>query len=162
MGGNSIAQRRNFFATATATRICGPLFVVTAACIASAFLSATAALAFERGSWTAERLLKEVDPLISVRVVCEQRKEGDKIRTFFCPDGNTCVKDGGAWKCRSAQAPQAPQTPRPGPTQTCADCDVQRSRCFTGCDNNPNLQARAECVNRCNGAYKCVIGYDCR
>jgi hypothetical protein len=162
MGGNTIARRPDFFTTTTAVRIFGRLFVVIAVGIVSAFLSATAAPAFERGSWTAERLLKEIDLLTSARVVCEQRKEGDKIRTFFCPDGNTCFKDGGTWKCRSAQAPQTPQTPRPGPTQSCADCDVQRSRCFTGCDNNPNLQARAECVNRCNAAYKCVIGYDCR
>jgi hypothetical protein len=35
------------------------------------------------------------------RVVCEQRKEGKNIRTFFCNDGQTCVNVSGSWKCRS-------------------------------------------------------------
>jgi hypothetical protein len=105
-----------------------------------------------------DHLSADQNAVVNVRVVCEQRKEGDKIRTFFCQDGETCVMDAGVWKCRK---PQVQQTPRQ-PTQTCAQCDVQRSRCFTGCDNNPNLQARAKCVNDCNAAYRCVMGYDCR
>lgn len=41
--------------------------------------------------------------------------------------------------------------------QSCNECDVQRSRCHTGC--GPSGIA---CVNRCNSEYQCVMGYDCR
>ncbi|MDD5711207.1 MAG: hypothetical protein PHY31_00450 [Smithellaceae bacterium] len=46
--------------------------------------------------------------------------------------------------------------------QSCNECSAARDRCFTGCDSNPNLLDRSNCVNRCNQEYPCVMGSDCK
>jgi hypothetical protein len=53
------------------------------------------------------------------------------------------------------------QQPKPKHRMTCAECTTNRSRCFTGCDKIDNLIKQSDCVNKCNGAYSCVKGYDC-
>lgn len=46
---------------------------------------------------------------------------------------------------------------------SCNECDVNRSRCYTGCDNTyPNLIEREGCNNRCRADYLCVMGSDCQ
>lgn len=46
--------------------------------------------------------------------------------------------------------------------QTCAECSAARDRCFSGCNNEPNLIEQNRCVNQCNHDYNCVMGYDCK
>jgi hypothetical protein len=43
----------------------------------------------------------------------------------------------------------------------CNECSASRDRCFAGCDNEPTLPEKSDCVNQCNKEYSCVIGYDC-
>lgn len=38
----------------------------------------------------------------------------------------------------------------------CTHCKVQRSNCYTGCDNKRNLNGRVRCINRCNANYDCA------
>jgi hypothetical protein len=83
------------------------------------------------------------------RVVCEQRKEGKNIRTFFCNDGQTCVNVSGSWKCRS-----------PAPAgMSCATCLANQKRDSDSCTRSGNLMQQSACVNRVNAEYlKCIPG----
>jgi hypothetical protein len=83
------------------------------------------------------------------RVVCEQRKEGRNIRTFFCNDGQTCVNVSGSWKCRS-----------PAPAgMSCATCLANQKRDSDSCTRSGNLMQQSACVNRVNAEYlKCIPG----
>jgi hypothetical protein len=93
--------------------------------------------------------LDSLTPFWRARVVCEQRKEGTKIRTFFCPDGNTCVSAGSEWKCRPPAA--APMS--------CAACARNQKRDSDACTTSGNLIAQNQCVNRVNAEYlKCIPG----
>ncbi len=51
---------------------------------------------------------------------------------------------------------------KPKGKMPCNECVVQRSRCTTGCGNIDNLIKQSDCINRCNGAYSCIMGYDCQ
>jgi hypothetical protein len=45
--------------------------------------------------------------------------------------------------------------------QSCRDCMVQLSRCFTGCENSHrDNRSILQCQNKCRASYQCT-GTDC-
>jgi len=93
---------------------------------------------------------RTVELFVEVRVICEQRKEAKGTRTFFCEDGQTCVNQAGAWKCRSAAAPLP---------MSCAVCASNQKRDSDACTRSGDLIQQNQCVNRVNAEYlKCIPG----
>ena len=81
--------------------------------------------------------------------VCAKKQESCAQYQEVCPSTAT-VKG------------SAPLVQKPKGKMSCNECVVQRSRCTTGCGNINNLIDQSNCINKCNGAYSCVIGYDCQ
>jgi hypothetical protein len=90
-------------------------------------------------------------PFLRVNVICQKVREGKKIVTYSCPDGNACVNAGGAWKCRP---------PRPAP-MACSVCYNNQKRDADSCTRSGTLMQQSACVNRVNAELTRCLG-NCR
>ena len=110
-------------------------------------IGSASANAFQRPASVETRT---IDLFLEARVICEQRKEGQNTRTFFCEDGQTCVNQSGAWKCRSAAAPLP---------MSCVVCASNQKRDSDACTRSGHLIQQNQCVNRVNAEdLKCIPG----
>lgn len=89
-------------------------------------------------------------PVLKANVICARVKEGNKTRTWSCPDGNSCVNVAGSWKCR-------PNTPRPE-LRACSVCYNNQKRDANACTSSGNLPSQAACVNRVNSELMKCLG----
>jgi hypothetical protein len=128
-------------------------FVLLALISTFAGWSQNAALAAPANGDTAAvaRLHAQLSPVLKANVICQRVREGNGIRTFSCPDGNSCVNVGGTWKCR-------PNAARPEQL-ACSVCYANQKRDSDACTRSGNLPSQAGCVNNVNAALmKCLGG----
>ena len=100
---------------------------------------------------SAAQLRDELSPLLQVNVICQRVREGKMIRTYSCPDRNTCVNVAGAWKCR----------PPGAALMACSVCYANQKRDFDSCVRSGTLMQQSACVNRVNGELMKCLGH-CR
>jgi hypothetical protein len=100
---------------------------------------------------SAAQLRDELSPLVRVNVICQRIREGNMIRTFSCPNGNTCVNVAGAWKCR----------PPGAALMACSVCYANQKRDSDSCTRSGTLMQQSACVNRVNGELMKCLGH-CR
>jgi len=91
----------------------------------------------------------EISPVVKVNVICQRIREGNNIRTFSCPNGNTCVNVAGTWKCRPPVA--APMA--------CSVCYSNQKRDSDSCTRSGTLMQQSACVNRVNGELMKCLGH---
>jgi hypothetical protein len=141
-------------ATAVSCRVVLFGIVACAFVLVSALLPPSAASALPANSGaasSAERMQAQLSPVLKTKVICQQLREGKNIRTFSCPDNNTCVNVSGAWKCRPPVA--APMA--------CSVCYNNQKRDSDACARSGNLMSQSDCVNRANAALMKCLG-SCR
>lgn len=100
---------------------------------------------------SAAQLRGALSPLVQVNVICQRVRQGNMIRTFSCPDGNTCVNVAGAWKCR----------PPGAALMACSVCYANQKRDSDSCTRSGTLMQQSACVNRVNGELMKCLGH-CR
>ncbi len=100
---------------------------------------------------SAAQLRDELSPLLQVNVICQRVREGKMIRTYSCPDRNTCVNVAGAWKCR----------PPGAALMACSVCYANQKRDSDSCARSGTLMQQSACVNRVNGELMKCLGH-CR
>ncbi len=83
---------------------------------------------------------RELWHLRNAKVVCATVREGNQNVTYSCPTGNTCINDGGAWKCRPPRAAG----------MSCTTCYNNQKRDSDSCMVSGNDMTKLQCVNRVN------------
>jgi hypothetical protein len=86
---------------------------------------------------------------LKANVICQRIREGNNIRTFSCPNNNTCVNVAGAWKCRPPVA--APMA--------CSVCYNNQKRDADSCTRSGTLMQQSDCVNRVNRELMQCLGH---
>ena len=100
---------------------------------------------------SAAQLRGELSPLVQVNVIFQRVRQGNMIRTYSCPNGNTCVNLAGAWKCR----------PPGAALMACSVCYNNQKRDANSCTRSGTLMHQSDCVNRVNRELMQCLGH-CR
>jgi hypothetical protein len=90
----------------------------------------------------------QFSPFVKVKVICQSVREGNGIRTYSCPNNNTCVNVGGVWKCRPPVALMA-----------CSVYYANQKRDGDACTRSGTLMQQSACVNRVNGELMKCLGH---
>jgi hypothetical protein len=112
----------------------------------------SAALAAPMNGGTASSVsavASQFSSVVKVNVICQRVRQGNYVNTYSCPDNNTCVNVGGAWKCR----------PRGAALMACSVCYANQKRDADACTRSGTLMQQSACVNRVNGELMKCLGH---